>query len=105
MSDVSAASAVLAKQSLATLEKHYPGWGWSVEVDDVQGTMVVRVGRIATGKWGFMLHIKKVDPEGRAVMRAGGEILERYRMHRRGYRPGDSRLILRDQRGLAVADG
>lgn len=99
-----AASAILAKNSLATLEKHYPGWGWTVEVDDRQGIMVVRVGRIATGKWGFLLHIRKVDPEGKAVMRAGGEILERYRLHRRGFRPGDTSLLVRDIRGLAVAD-
>lgn len=96
-------SGLLASNSLAVLERHYPDWGWMVGVDDVGGIMQVRATAIP-GKWGFLLKIKNVDPEGRAIMRAGGELLERYRMHRGRRRPGDTQLLIRDAMGRAVPD-
>jgi hypothetical protein len=35
-----------------------------------------------SGKMGFVLLTSQIDPEMKAVMRAGGELLERYRVAR-----------------------
>tara|TARA_R100001244_G_scaffold35313_1_gene32405 strand:- start:600 stop:989 length:390 start_codon:yes stop_codon:yes gene_type:complete len=65
-----------AKNVAEHLEKKYPGWAWAVHVMD--GTVVVKSMRLS-GNWGFVLHEDKIDNDYKAVTRAGGEILERYR--------------------------
>ena len=105
MSDDNAINrAVLAGNALATLERHYPDWGWQVGVDDIGGVMHVRATAIPSGRWGFLLKLKRVDPEGLAVMRAGGELLERYRLRRAARKPGETQMIIRDAMGRAVPD-
>ena len=66
----------VAKNVAEHLEKKYPGWLWAVHVMD--GTVVVKSIRLS-GNWGFVLHEDKIDNDYKAVTRAGGEILERYR--------------------------
>jgi hypothetical protein len=100
---VAAAAELLAKTSVGILEQHYPGWMWAVRVDDVGGVMEVRSMRIP-GRWGFLLHLAKIDPEGRAIWRAGGELLERYGLKRSAHRPGVTLDIKRDQMQMAVPD-
>ena len=34
------------------------------------------------GNWGFILHENKIDNDLKSVVKAGGEILERYNQHR-----------------------
>ena len=65
-----------AKNVAEHLEKKYPGWLWAVHVMD--GVAVVKSMRLS-GNWGFVLHEDKIDNDYKAVTRAGGEILERYR--------------------------
>lgn len=104
MLPVNAAAELLATTAVGILERHYPGWGWAVRVDDVGGVLEVRPTAIPTGRFGFLLHLKNVDYEGKAIMRAGGELLERYRLRRGRRKPGATQELRRDFRGVAVPD-
>ena len=69
----------LAKNVAEKLEDKYPGWLWAVHVmDGVVGVKSLRL----SGQWGFILHADKIDNDYRAVINAGGEILERFKQHR-----------------------
>lgn len=94
---------VLAKRVLATLHQHYPGHIWGVDVD---GAMVnVRNKRIVS-QYGYRINTLlmadwALDKE---VVKAGGELLERFRQ-RRGRRDEDSiREQPRDLRGHFVPE-
>tara|TARA_R100000656_G_scaffold34554_1_gene29585 strand:+ start:362 stop:727 length:366 start_codon:yes stop_codon:yes gene_type:complete len=69
----------VAKNVAEHLEKKYPGWLWAVHVMD--GVVVVKSMRLS-GNWGFVLHEDKIDNDYRAVVLAGGELLERFKMKR-----------------------
>jgi hypothetical protein len=97
------AAELLAKTAVAILERHYPDWGWAVRVDDLGGVMEVR-SMVIPGKWGFLLKIRSIDPEGKTIMRAGGELLERYRLRRGRRKPGATQELMRDFKGMAVPD-
>ena len=68
-----------AKNVAEALEKKYPNWLGAVHVMD--GVVVVKSMRLS-GDWGFVLHEDKMDHDYKSVMRAGGELLERFRMSR-----------------------
>ncbi len=73
---------VLAKNVCMVLEQQYPGWEWLVGCKN--GLVRVHSTRIDTN-YGYVLHADKLDPYDelvRQAKRAGGEILERYRMKR-----------------------
>lgn len=74
----------IAKQIADVLDRHYPGHMWAVNVDSFGGIATVKNLRLS-GNWGFVL--KLVDTFSgseldRRIMLAGGELLERYRLHR-----------------------
>jgi len=85
----------------AALERHYPGWAWYVEAPPSQNVLVIKNFDLGTrGKpWGFVLHKTQIDPAMECIMRAGGELLERYRQ-RRG--PATTSALL-DQRTVLFA--
>jgi hypothetical protein len=101
--DIEAASHLLTKTAADILERHYPGWGWMVGLDLQGGVMDVRCARLP-GPYGFRLKLSGIDYEGRSIMRAGGEFLERYRMRRGAYRPGATFVIERDFLNNPVPD-
>jgi hypothetical protein len=74
---------LLAKRISETLIKHYPGFLWGVNVNPDGGIVTVQ-NLSLTGRWGFILKLKELDtdPGLKKVMRAGGEILERFRLRR-----------------------
>lgn len=81
----------LAKTIGDTLEYHYPGWAWQVNVksESNQGVINVTSGVLNDGVskfWGYVLHLGKLgsykDITHKAVI-AGGELLERAHMPRR----------------------
>lgn len=81
----------LAKQIAAVLDKHYPGHMWAVNVDSAGGIATVKNLRLS-GNWGFVL--KLVDTYSgsefaRRVMLAGGELLERFRLHTGRFRQNE----------------
>ncbi len=82
---LSGAAQTLANNLIARLEQAYPAFtgAWRVCVNEVGGTIEV-TNMMLSGRMGFLMHIAKIDPEGRKVVRAGGELLERYRIARAG---------------------
>lgn len=73
---------VVAKEMADTLHTAYPGHLWAVSVDN--GVAIVRNLNFA-GNWGFRLYVEQAwsgSEFKKRVLRAGGEILERFRMAR-----------------------
>lgn len=84
---LSGASQTLANNLIARLEQAYPNFSgaWRVCVNEAGGTIEV-TNMLLSGKMGFLMHTNKIDLEGRKVVRAAGELLERYRIARSGGR-------------------
>jgi hypothetical protein len=74
---------LLGLNVMRTLCKHYPhvAAGWHVTLNTEGGTLVVQ-NLLLSGKMGFTMRITDLDAEGREIVRAGGELLERYRVAR-----------------------
>lgn len=75
---------LMAKEMAEALHAHYPGHLWAVTCDGQTGMADVR-NLALSGEWGFRLHLKKIYSASefrRRVVMAGGEFLERYRLHR-----------------------
>lgn len=96
---VSANEHVMARNMAETLHRHYPGHLWAV---NVQGSVANVLNLSLSGRWGFTLHIPSqysASDFDRQVMRAGGEILERYRLTRGRMRPDDIESLPVDAAG------
>lgn len=79
--DLAANDLILAKQMAETLHKHYPGHLWAVTCEGKQGIATVR-NLALSGNWGFIIKLRdhySASTFEREVMRAGGELLERFR--------------------------
>ena len=105
---LSGASQTLANNLIARLESAYPNFtgAWRVCVNESGGTIEV-TNLLLSGRMGFLMHIKSIDPEGRKVVRAGGELLERYRIARSGGRVAALEQVFgqaRNFRGDLIAD-
>lgn len=80
----------LADRSAKLLIAHYPGYPWCVRCSSRQGILTVRLLIVGyeqfTSLFHFVMHLKDVhaDPNLRCVVRAGGELLERWGLARRG---------------------
>lgn len=75
---------VLAKEIADTLHRHYPGHLWAVNVDGPNGIANIR-DLLLSGQMGYVLKLGNMfsaSDFGRDVVRAGGEILERFRLGR-----------------------
>lgn len=87
-----------SREIAEVLEKHYPGYLWAVRVD--HGNNIATVNALAlSGQWGFYLHLDKLDPGMKAVVRAGGEILERHKLARARMNEDHVMSLGRDLRG------
>ncbi len=84
------------------LVKHYPGWKWWVECKLRSGMVSVR-NLSLDGDYGFYIPINKFTSDISTVMRAGGEILERYNMER-AKRKTNGTEIKRDFTGAAKGE-
>lgn len=86
--DEHASAVLLAKDIANYLEHTYPGWAWAVETDPRGGIVNLRALKLS-GEWGYILKLAWIqdDPvvRRRLVLKAAGEILERYGMPRAGY--------------------
>lgn len=105
---LSGASQTLARNLIARLNAAYPAWEgyWQVTVNESGGVVEV-VNLALSGRWGFLMHINKIDPEGRKVVRNAGELLERYRISRSAVKSvafESLAVAKRDWRGELVAD-
>ncbi len=81
---VTANDMVMAKTMAETLHAAYPGHLWAVTCDGKSGMADVR-NLYLSGNWGFRLKLHAIYSASefkREVLRAGGELLERYRLRR-----------------------
>ena len=90
LADIYAADQAIARQVAETLDKHYPGHAWAVQASVEQGIVTVRNLNLS-GEMGFILHMDDMhhDPDMKLTVRAGGELLERYRVRRGEFRAAD----------------
>lgn len=82
---VGAANDLLIARGMAeALHAHYPGHLWAVTCDGKTGMADVRNLGLS-GNWGYRLKLKNIYSGSQFqadVIRAGGELLERYRLSR-----------------------
>jgi hypothetical protein len=73
--DVAAAKAVRR-----ILDQAYPGHDWEVVADSGHGYVAFRIPALMGANWAYL--IKGSDLTSEAVLKGGGELLERYRLPR-----------------------
>lgn len=93
ITDMNTAKAIAEK-----LWQQYPGHLWAVNADTHNNIANVQLMGVS-GQWGFVLHLDKIDPGMQIVMRAGGEILERYNLSRTGRKDDEYAGLVRDFAG------
>ena len=92
---------MLAKKVADTLFRHYPGHSWMV---NVEAEMVNIYSANLTTRYGYSIPADSITAEGREVIKAGGEILERYRLSRGKFNIDEWRGLKRDFKGDIVGD-
>lgn len=82
-----AADLALTMRIAETLERHYPAHPWMVQVSHASGCAFIALPLVMKRNEKYVLHIDKLylDPSLRAVVRAGGELLERLNIPRAGF--------------------
>lgn len=82
-----AADLALTKRIADVLERHYAAHPWMIKVSHAQGVVQLALPLIMKQNQCYVLHIGalKADPGLRAVMRAAGEILERFNVPRQAF--------------------
>ena len=82
--DIPILDQITAANMADTLHKHYPNYRWAVFVSGEQG--IAKVYNLdLTGQHAWVLHLDvmfSATDWDRRILRAGGEILERYRLAR-----------------------
>ena len=68
-----------------------------------QGVVTVK-SMLLSGNWGFILHEDKIDNDYHSVVRAGGEILERYNQSRGKFKQDDYQELTMDRKGQLSGD-
>lgn len=81
-----AADLLMTGRVADVLQRCYPGHPWMIEVSHKQGVVMISI-PLFMGRHKWVIHINtlKTDPMLRTIMRAGGEVLERYRIPRTGF--------------------
>lgn len=101
---VAANEYLMARDAAEVLHAHYPGWLWGVNING--SVMDIRCLDVS-GAYGYTLHIPAIYSASefkKNVMRAGGEILERYRQRTGALDPQRLSDAKRDFRGALVFD-
>jgi len=94
-----------AKKMAEALHTHYPYHLWGVEVDSQGGIAKVFNLRLS-GRWGFIIKLADLysDPDMMRVVRAGGELLERYKLKRGMFDADAYNALPTDRAGNFIAD-
>lgn len=81
-----------------TIDAHYPGHPWEIQVSHSQGIATISLPLFMgpINKYSIHLDYLSNDPTCRSAVRGAGEILERYRVPRQGFSL-DEFLIARDR--------
>ncbi|HOX27378.1 MAG TPA: hypothetical protein PLL30_17030 [Candidatus Krumholzibacteria bacterium] len=96
----------LCKEVAETLFQAYPGHLWAVNPEGNGSIIVVRNVSL-TGQWGFVLHVPAIYSASefkKNVIRAGGEILERYQMSRSQFKAAEYAALKTDFAGRILGD-
>lgn len=104
--DIPANDLVLAKEMADTLHRKYPGYMWAVAVQGDQGIADIR-NLTLSGDYGYRLLLTKMYSMSEflaRVTRAGGEILERYRLSRGAANEKQIQELPRNWRGEILGD-
>lgn len=75
---------IMSKNMADALHRHYPGHCWAVTVEGSKGIATIR-NLMLSGNYGVILKLPAIYSGSafeKDVIRAGGEILERYRLNR-----------------------
>lgn len=94
---------LMCKSIGKVLQKHYPNRVWFVDLSLSGGVAKIMCPSISN-MHGFVIHIhnKTNDQIEKAVINAGGQILEMFKLSRERGAKGGEELILRDVRGEAL---
>ena len=95
-----------AKQMAEALHEAYPGHLWAVSCDTRTGFADVR-NLALSGNWGFRIFLGRVYSASsfkKTVLKAGGEILERYRLTRGRFDDVQLSDLTEDFAGRLTAD-
>lgn len=101
---IAANDMVMAKEMADALHTAYPGHLWAVTCDGKSGMADVR-NLFLSGQWGFRLKLHAIYSGSefkREVIRAGGELLERFKLSRRGFRPDEYSALPVDFAGRLI---
>lgn len=97
---------VMAKEMAEALHQAYPGHLWAVTCSGTTGMADVR-NLMLSGNWGFRLKLKEIYSGSafkKDVIKAGGELLERYRVSRGRYNDDEIASMSTDFAGRLKAD-
>ena len=95
----------LCKDIMARLEVEYSNWFWAVRPSPDETVITIFSMRLS-GEYGYTIHTKDIenDPNLLEAMRAGGEVLTRFRCPLRHHKPGDTLTLMKDIRGHFMPD-
>lgn len=97
----SASMRILVHNVMLRLAKSFPGYEWLVSSNDQTGVIDIYLPEIG-GNYAYTLHIAKLDPHLKKVIKAGGEILERYNLRRTKLSRAEMSDLARDFKGTAI---
>lgn len=72
----------IANRTMALLKAEYPGHFWAVESDSKQHILKISIPILMGFMHYYVINLRQTELTPMAVLRAGGEILERYRLPR-----------------------
>lgn len=102
----SANDLVHAKEFADVLTHHYPGWLWGVNVNGETGMCDIRNFNLS-GSHGFRLKLPDmytISSFKKEIIRAGGEMLERYKQPRGAFDATRWAELALDTRGIPIGD-
>lgn len=93
----------LAKDGMALLHKHYPGWRWAIQINEFGQMMNIFCLELHQS-WAYTIRIREIehDPTRHVFLIAGGEILERFGFQRGGIDYARLATMKRDPRGQGI---
>lgn len=91
------ADIAMATQVAQVLHQHYRGHYWSVSVDSKQGVCLIWIPTLMR-HWKYVINLSRDELTPAAVIKAGGEVLERHNL------PRGALNVDRYQEARAVAD-
>lgn len=104
--DIPANDLILAKEMADTLNRHYPHHLWAVNVDGAQGMADIR-NLSLSGEYGYRLRTVtnySMSEFLKRVVRAGGEILERFNLTRGGAKRDEIDSLQTNSMGRIIGD-